>query len=97
MIRKKAHVQFEPEDSSPTGDSSSVFTTYDLGVSAALLCLGYKLERLERDNPRKALFVFKRKAGIEEYANRYFTDQLEVKARSFFDSIKALKNKLYSE
>lgn len=83
-------------ESSPD-DQSSVFTTYDLGVSAALLCLGYKLIRLDRDDPRKALFVFRKEPDIEEYANQYFSDQLKVKARSFFDSIKALKNKLYSE
>lgn len=78
-------------------DSSAVFTTYDLGVSTALLCAGFELVSLDKDNPRKALFVFKRKANIEHIANRYFTDQLEVKARSFFDHLKALKNKLYSE
>ncbi len=78
-------------------DEASVFTTYDLGVSAALLCLGYKLIRLDRDDPRKALFVFRKDADIDSYANQYFSDQLKVKARSFFDSIKALKNKLYSE
>jgi len=77
-------------------DPSSLFTTYDLGVSAALMCLGYKLIRLDRDDPRKALFVFKREAEIDS-ANQYFSDQLRVKARSFFDSIKALKNKIYSE
>lgn len=78
-------------------DEASVFTTYDLGVSAALLCLGYKLIRLDRDDPRKALFVFRKEPDIDTYANQYFSDQLKVKARSFFDSIKALKNKLYSE
>ncbi|MES2216408.1 MAG: DUF5659 domain-containing protein [Patescibacteria group bacterium] len=92
MIRSKTRKQPPRED-----DESSVFTTYDLGVSAALLCLGYELERLDRDNPRKALFVFKKRHSIEAYANDYFSDQLKVKARSFFDSIKALKNKLYSE
>ena len=97
MIRKKLVRKSAPESYDSSGDSSLVFTTYDLGVSAALLCLGYELDHLEKDNPRKSLFVFKRKSGIETYANRYFTDQLEVKARSFFDSIKALKNKLYSE
>ncbi len=97
MIRSKTTRKQPPEDSDSFGDSSLVFTTYDLGVSAALLCLDYELVRLDRENPRKALFVFKKGPRIEEYANKYFTDQLEVKARSFFDSIKALKNKLYSE
>ena len=80
----------------PINDPTLVFTTYDLGVSSALLCLGFHLQDVDKENPRKALFIFKRDDGIEDFANQYFTDQLEVKARSFFDQLKALKNKLYS-
>jgi len=81
----------------PLDDPSAVFTTYDLGVSTALLCAGFVLLSVEKTNPRKALFIFKKESGIEDIANSYFSDRLEVKARSFFDHFKALKNKLYSE
>ncbi len=81
----------------PLDDPSLVFTTYDLGVSAALACSGFELLSLNKDDPRKALFIFKRQDGIEDRANQYFLDQLTVKARAFFDTIKALKNQLYSE
>ena len=77
-------------------DPDLVFTTYDIGVSTALLCEGFELITLEKTNPKKALFVFRREEGIEEIANKYFSNKLEVKARSFFDHLKALKNKLYS-
>ncbi|PIR12771.1 hypothetical protein COV49_04315 [Candidatus Falkowbacteria bacterium CG11_big_fil_rev_8_21_14_0_20_39_10] len=80
----------------PLDDPAYVFTTYDLGCSTALLCVDFKLLSIEKTNPKKALFVFRRKVGIEETANSYFADRLEVKARSFFDHLKALKNKLYS-
>ena len=78
-------------------DPSVVFTTYDLGVSTALLCAGFELLSVDKENPRKALFIFQKADGIEDVADRYFSDRLEVKARSFFDHLKALKNKLYSE
>ncbi len=82
----------------PIDDPSVVFTTYDLGVSTALLCAGFQLLSVDKnDNPRKALFIFQKEDGIEDVADRYFSDRLEVKARSFFDHLKALKNKLYSE
>lgn len=82
----------------PLDDSSVVFTTYDLGVSTALLCAGFELLSIDRkNNPRKALFIFKRASDIEDTANQYFSDKLKVKARSYFDHLKALKNKLYSE
>jgi hypothetical protein len=81
----------------PLDDPTAVFTTYDLGVSTALLCAGFVLLSVDKENPRKALFIFKKRDGIEETANRYFSDKLDGKLRSFFDHLKALKNKLYSE
>ncbi|HRH25304.1 MAG TPA: DUF5659 domain-containing protein [Candidatus Paceibacterota bacterium] len=85
------------EKQSSLEDGSVVFTTYDLGVSTALLCAGFELLSVDKKNKRKALFVFKKEKGIEDVTDRYFSDKLEVKARSFFDHLKALKNKLYSE
>lgn len=76
-------------------DPSSVFTTYDLGCSTALLCANFELLTIRKNDPRKALFVFRKQNGIEETANKYFADKLEVKARSYFDNLKAIKNKLY--
>ena len=76
-------------------DPTSVFTTYDIGVSTALLCADFELLTVKKDNPKKALFVFRKEVGIEEITDKYFADRLEVKARSFFDNLKALKNKLY--
>ncbi len=98
MINKKiSRLPEEELEYIPLDDASMVWTTYDLGVSTALLCAGFQLLSVDRDNPRKALFIFQKANDIEDVANRYFSDRLEVKARSFFDHLKALKNKLYSE
>jgi hypothetical protein len=76
-------------------DPCNVWTTYDIGVSTALLCAGFELVGIDKSNPKKALFTFKREGNIDEVANSYFADKLSVKARSFADNLKALKNKLY--
>lgn len=81
----------------PLDDPSVVWTTYDLGISTALLCAGFELLSVDRENPRKAMFIFNRKAGIERIVNDYWTNRLEIKARSFFDNMKMLKNRIYSE
>ena len=81
----------------PLDDPEYVFTTYDLGMSAALVCVGFELFSLDKDNPRKALFVFKKQGGLEDAVNGYWSGCLEVKARVFFDTVKMLKNRLYSE
>lgn len=89
MGRKKAYRDLN--------DPAYVWTTYDLGVSAALLCAGFELLELRKTNPRKALFVFRRAKDIDKTANAYFANRLKLNARSFFDQLKALKNRLYSE
>ena len=73
------------------------FSTYDLGCSAALLCTGFELLSVNKTNPYKSLFVFRRDDDIEEAVEQYFADRLEVKARRYFDNLKALKNAIYSE
>ena len=78
-------------------DPAYVWTNYDLGVSTALLCAGFELLALNRNNPRKVLFIFRKTGNIDETANAYFADRLELNARSFFDQLRALKNRLYSE
>ena len=81
----------------PLNDPAYVWTTYDLGVSTALLCTGFELLSLNKTNPRKVLFIFRREENIDETANAYFADQLKLNARAYFDQLKALKNRLYSE
>ena len=82
----------------PLDDSAYVWTTYDLNCSAALLCAGFELLTVDKGaDMRKSLFVFRKKDGLEEVVSLYLSDRLEVRARQFADSIKALKNRLYSE
>ncbi len=82
----------------PLSDPDYVWTTYDLNCSAALLCAGFELLTVDKGaDARKSLFVFKKQDGLEETVDLYWSDRLEVKARKFADSIKALKNRLYSE
>lgn len=89
MMKKKTGVDLN--------DPAVVWTTYDLGVAAALLCAEFELLVLDRANRRKVLFVFRKAKGIDDTANAYFADRLELNARAFFDQLKALKSRLYNE
>ena len=81
----------------PLDDKENFFYTYDLGASAALVHLGFLLVSLDRENPKKVQFIFRRDPLIEEALKEYWSDTLSVGARGFFDTIKMLKNRLYSE
>jgi hypothetical protein len=77
-------------------EGEEVWTSYDLGCSAALATAGFELLALDKENPHKVQFVFRREVGIEKVADDFWADRLEQKSRSYWDNIKTLKNRLYS-
>lgn len=80
----------------PSNDPSLVFKTFDLGAASALICVGFELITIDKENPRKCRFVFRQKDGLQGAIIRYFADRLTVNARGYFDNIKALKSQIYS-
>lgn len=77
--------------------SSETFMTYDLGLASALTTLGYELWSVDKTNPSKAQFIFKRDEGIDGSVNDYWNNNLAVNARSIIDNQKMIKNRLYSQ
>jgi hypothetical protein len=78
-------------------EETTFFKTHDLGLATALCCRNYELLSLDKQDPRKVSFVFKREVGIEEDADAYWSNELETKARNYFDNLRTLKNRIYSE
>lgn len=76
---------------------TNYYSTFDLGNAAALVTADFELFNLDRTNPRKVRFIFRRDVGIEKVAEDFWSDRLEQKSRSFWDNIKNLKNRLYSD
>ncbi len=78
-------------------EGGKVYATYDLGCATALLTADFTLLTLDRANPRKIRFIFRRETGIEKVADGFWSGHLEQNSRSFWDNIKNLKNRLYSD
>jgi len=73
------------------------FYTFDLGCASALVSADFELVSLDKSSPKKVRFIFRRETGIEKVVDEYWADRLEVKARTFFDNVKMLKNRIYNE
>ena len=69
----------------------------DMGTAAALIVAGFEMISLDKINPRKVLFIFQHAADIDKKVDLYLANKLDVKARAYWDTIRALKNRLYSE
>lgn len=73
------------------------FSTYDLGLATVLVTLGYELLELDKANPKKVRFVFRREENIEQIMNNYFNDKIKLPAQTLFNNQKNLKNRIYSD
>lgn len=79
----------------PCENAENVFSTYDMGMTSALLSVGYKLLTIEKGRGKK-LFVFETSDELIQDAQKYWAGELDVDAQTYFNSIKNLKNQLYS-
>jgi hypothetical protein len=83
-----------PETPAPADPET--WGTYDLGCAGALVSVGFELVSLDKENPRKVRFVFRKKDGMDQTIEAYFSDRLELKARILYDNLRMLKNRIYS-
>jgi hypothetical protein len=72
------------------------YVTCDLSV-AVTLSLFFPLESIDKSNPRKANFVFKRSAELDEKLRLYWRRELQVEPQAFSSQLKNLKTRLYYE
>ncbi len=73
------------------------FFSFDLGLASALVTLEYELAAINKSNRSKAQFIFRRRTGIDQDIETYWSGDLHLSARHLFDSQKMLKNRLYSD
>jgi len=73
------------------------FSTFDLGLATVLVTLGYELLELDKQNPKKVRFVFKRKKNIEQEIDNYWSNNTKLPPQILFNNQKMLKNRIYSD
>ena len=73
------------------------FTTYDLGLSAALVAAEFTLDHLDKSMPGKVMFVFSRTVGLDTAIQNFWSRTFSVDAMTYFNALKLLKNRIYSD
>lgn len=89
----KQHMLYKNIDNQ---NASNLFITFDIGLAASLITLGYALKNLDKANEKKCKFIFGRDEHIDKMINEYWSNKLLLPARSVIENLKMLKNRLYS-
>lgn len=72
------------------------FSSSDLAL-VTTISLWYPIDTIDRQNPRKAIFLFKRDEGFDELLESYWKQRLKVEPQAYFNQLKAIKSRLYGE
>lgn len=72
------------------------FHSFDLNLAAALVTTNYDLFHIDKANPKKAQFIFKRENHIEVDVKRYWDNDLLLDARRLLENARMLKNRIHS-
>lgn len=73
-----------------------LFTTYDLNLSAVLVSLDIPLLEARKTNNAKFLFCFEHTKQLDLVVNQYWKQELELNPQKLFNSLKSIKNRMYS-
>ena len=72
------------------------FLTSDLAL-ASTISLWYPIDVIDRQNPRKAIFSFKRDEKLDELIEAYWKRELKIEPQEYFNQLRAIKARLYEE
>lgn len=72
------------------------YKTNDLPLAAALVVIGHELVALDRSNKPRVAFLFEQDELINTTIHKYWSDQLQVNPKNYFDVLKHLKSRIYS-
>jgi hypothetical protein len=72
------------------------YTTADLALASAVF-LHFPLEAIDRQNPKKSLFVFKRDSQLDELIEAFWRGELKVEPQAYFSALRNIKARLYGD
>lgn len=75
--------------------NENVFSTSDLAL-ATTISIWCQLQDVDKQNPHRAFFIFNRSKQLDELVDKYWKRELAVEPRQYFDQLKSLKARLYS-
>jgi len=72
------------------------YSTADLSL-ATTLALYHPIDSIDRQNPHKAQFMFKRSEQLDQLIEAYWKGELKVNPATYFQQLKTIKARLYEE
>ena len=77
-------------------NQNDFYKTSDLSL-VATLSLHFPIESIDRQNPRKAEFLFKTSSDLIALVESYWKGEIRLDPAKFFNQLRIIKARLYGE
>jgi hypothetical protein len=72
------------------------YSTSDFALATAI-SFWYPIEAIDKTNPQKAQFFFKRNKELDELIEAYWRGELKVEPQNYFNQLRNIKSRLYEK
>ncbi len=75
--------------------NENYYQTSDLSLTTTL-SLFCPIENIDRSNPRKAVFIFRKTPELEKLIDQYFRNEIKISPQVYFNQLRVVKARLYA-
>ena len=77
-------------------EKENYYRTSDMAL-ATVISLTHAIEEVDRQNPRRAEFMFRQSADLNQLIEAYWKGELRVEPQKFFSQLRTVKARLYGD
>lgn len=82
---------------SDLNSNQTSFSSSELALCAALICLEFPLDSLDKSTPQRTIFQFKRSEELDLAVANFWQRKLLLEPLAFFEAQRYLKSRIYGE
>jgi len=80
-----------------TNDEIDVMKTSDFTLASSIFCLGHDVLGINKENPRRAIFIFKKTPELQRVVDNFFTNTLSVNPLEFVNAQRELRAQIHTD
>lgn len=75
---------------------NNYYSTSDLALATAL-SLFYPLDSIDKSNPSKVHFLFKKSNDLDKFVEAFWKQKLKIEPQAYFSQLKMIKSRIYQD
>lgn len=75
----------------------SFYKTSDISLVTTIFCFGGQIEKVDKTNPKRAIFYIKKDIGLKNVVQGFQSRSLQVEPWALLHSYKEVKKQLFQE